>query len=326
MALQLVEAQRNMVYLKMALAAPSGGGKTMGALLIAYGMIKEKYPNLTDAEIWKKITIVDTENKSGQLYVNHTIGRNRIGKYLTISLGAPYTAEKYIEAIELCEENHIEVCIIDSTTHLWSGEGGLLEQQSNATKKTGNSYTAWRDITPMHNAFVQKMLQSELHIIATLRSKQEYSQEKNEQGKTIVKKLGMEPEQRKGMEYEFTVVLDIDSDHTTTSTKDRTSLFDGKTLNKITPEVGKDIMRWLNTAEPEEVKVISEGIHEADPIVTVEEVKAEIIVMCKYLGGQANSELMKTIREYTPTGNPNSINDIRVLMQLRSVLNDISPI
>jgi hypothetical protein len=322
--LQLRKAQRSMVWLKMAIAAPSGGGKTAGALLIAYGLMKEKYPALSDAELWDKIAIADTENGSGELYVNHEIGRFKIGQYNVIPLSAPFTAELYIEAIELCEQNKIEVLIIDSTTHLWSGEGGLLQQQQVATKKTGNSYTAWRDITPMHNAFVEKMLQSQVHIIATIRSKQEYAQEKNDQGKSVVKKLGMEPEQRKGMEYEFTLVLDVDTDHSATSTKDRTSLFDGK-MFKISPEVGTTLMKWLLTAD-ESTPEIKATYHPANPDKGIDALKERVIQLCKMKGGSKNPEVTSTVKQFEPSGNPNKLTNVSELLALEEALTKLEPL
>jgi hypothetical protein len=320
--LQLRKAKRSMVWLKMAIAAPSGGGKTAGALLIAFGLMKEKYPELSDAELWDKVAVADTENGSGELYVNHEIGNFKIGVYNVIPMSAPFTAEEYMQAIELCEKNAIEVLVIDSTTHLWSGEGGLLQQQQIATKKTGNSYTAWRDITPLHNAFVEKMLQSKVHIIATIRSKQEYAQTQNEQGKKIVQKLGMEPEQRKGMEYEFTLVLDVDTDHMATSTKDRTSMFDGK-MFKITPNTGETLMKWLLTADesPTEVRATSQpAARPANPETGIDAIKAEVMELCKLKGGSKNEKVMAAIAKQTDTGHPLKITDVSKLLALKEEL------
>jgi AAA domain len=224
--LQLKKATRRKAFLKAGITAPAGGGKTAGALLLAYGMMKEKYPELTDAELWNKVAIIDTENGSGELYVNSVIANTKIGEYNAITLTAPFTADKYISAIDMCEKGGMEVAIIDSTTHLWAGEGGLLEKQNviTAKSKSGNSYTAWREITPEHNHFVEKMLQCNMHVIATMRSKMEYVQEKDGDGNSKVRKLGLKPVQREGMEYEFTVFFDIDDNHTTVASKDRTGL------------------------------------------------------------------------------------------------------
>ena len=303
MALELKKAQRSKAYLKLGLAAPSGGGKTAGALLIAYGMLKEKYPKLSEDEIWGKIAIVDTENGSGQLYVGSEIADTKIGAYNVVTLEAPFEVDKYTKALTLCHEAGMEVCILDSITHAWSGEGGLLEQQGAIAKRTGNSYTAWRDITPQHNTFVEKLLGIPMHVIATMRSKQEYAQEKTDQGKNVVRKLGMEPEQRKGMEYEFTIMFDIDAEHNAFGSKDRTSIFDQRTFT-ITPEIGKKVMRWLEIGEDNPPAKVIATTQDED---SVADMKARVIAKLKALGGKDVPAIVEMIKRYAPSGNPNAI-------------------
>lgn len=324
MALELVKAQRNKAFLKLGVSAPSGGGKTLSSLLFAYGMLTGMYPEKTPEFRWSKIAIIDTENGSGQMYVGRHVGSLTIGQYNAVSILKPFTAEKYIEAIELCEDANMDFCIIDSTTHLWSAEGGLLEQQSAAARRSGNSYTAWRDITPMHNKFVQTMLQSQMHVIATMRAKQEYIiTEDNSSHKKSVKKMGLEPEQRKGMEYEFTTFLEIDAEHTAFGSKDRTGIFDQKYF-VITPEHGFEMYKWLSegTNAEKEVIAISE-LTQANSEEGKKTVKEEIISMCSALGGQNNSELMELLHKYNPKGNPNGINDSEKLIELRLALKDM---
>jgi|WetSurSiteA1Bulk_404760.scaffolds.fasta_scaffold00445_6 hypothetical protein len=322
MALQLKKAQRSQAYIKVGISAPSGGGKTVSALLLGYGLLKEAHPDWTNAEVWAHIAVIDTENGSGELYVNSNISGTKIGEYNAITLTAPFEADKYTQAIDLCQEAGMEVCIIDSATHLWSGEGGLLEQQSNAAKRTGNSYTAWRDITPQHNRFVESMLQSPMHVIATMRAKQEYVQEKDEKaGKSIVRKLGMEPEQRKGMEYEFTIFFEIDAEHVAKGTKDRTSMFDQRYFT-ITPKTGQEIMKWLAGSTEEPTKVIAES-HKADPAKAKENVNNQIIELCKKLGGSKNDALMEVLKKYDKSGNPNTIKDPKQLSDLYIELTDM---
>jgi hypothetical protein len=284
--------------------------------------MKEKYPDKPDDFLWNKIAIVDTENGSGELYVNGEFDGTKVGVYNAITLTPPFEVSKYIQAIKLCEEAGMEVCILDSTSHAWSGEGGLLEQQGAITKRIGNSWTAWRDITPQHNKFVETMLQSPMHIIATMRAKQEYVQDKDQNGKAAVKKLGLEPEQRKGMEYEFTTFLEISSEHEAFGAKDRTSIFDQRYF-KITPNVGREFMRWLNSgsdATPVVVATSQPTSHPADKKVAVSNLKSSIISLCKELGGSADAELMKLVKSYAPNGNPNSITDEEKLSELHSEL------
>lgn len=324
MALQLKKAQRSKAYLKLGMSAPSGGGKTLSSILLAYGLLKEAHPNWTDEQIWEKIAIIDTENGSGQLYVGSEFYNTTIGVYNVITLEAPFEAEKYIQAVDLCKEAEMEVCIIDSTTHLWSGTGGLLEQQNNAAKRGGNSYTAWRDVTPMHNRFVETMLQTPMHIIATMRAKQEYVQEKDSNGKTNIRKVGMEPEQRKGMEYEFTMFFEISNEHEAFGAKDRTSQFDQKTF-KITPEVGKQMMKWLEAGTDKPAEVVKESMEKADPKKALDSAHEQVLEQIKKLGGSKNPVLMTLLKENTPDGkgNPNSIKDVKQLIELHIKLQDL---
>jgi hypothetical protein len=123
----------------------------------------------------------------------------------------------------------------------------LDKQGKIADSGQGNSYTAWRKITPEHNALVEAMLQSPAHVIATMRAKQDYVQEKDEKtGKTTVRKIGLAPVQRDGMEYEMTVVMDIDANHVANASKDRTGLFDGRYFTP-TRDTGRELLEWLES-------------------------------------------------------------------------------
>jgi hypothetical protein len=225
---EIRKAQRHKAKLRLGIAGPSGAGKTHSSLLIAKG-------------IETKIGMIDTENKSGELEA----GKPGIPEYDVITLEAPFTCDKYINAIKLFEKEGYGVIIIDSLTHAWSGEGGLLDLQGKIVDSgKANSYTAWRFITPKHNALVEAILQSKCHIIATMRSKMEYCITDNS-GKKEVKKVGMEPIQRDGMEYEFTLFLDLDHNHTASASKDRTTLFDGQYF-KPSDQTGRKLLDWLN--------------------------------------------------------------------------------
>jgi hypothetical protein len=108
---------------------------------------------------------------------------------------------------------------------------------------TGNSFTNWAKLPPRHNAFIQEILQSPVHIIATIRSKQDYVLiEKN--GKVVPEKIGLKGKSREGFDYELTMLLELDIKHNTTATKDRTSLFIDKPEFKITTETGRKILDW----------------------------------------------------------------------------------
>lgn len=237
------KAERKKAKLRLGLAGPSGAGKTYSALKLAFGL-------------GGKIGLIDTEHGSGDLYAH-------LGDYDIIPLEAPYTVAKYLEAIKTFEDADYNTIIIDSLTHAWSGDGGLLDKQGKIADKGGNSYAAWRNVTPEHNSLVDAMLQSHCHIVATMRSKTEYVLETNDKGKQVPKKVGMAPIQRDGMEYEFTVFLDIAVSHTATTSKDRTGLFDGSFF-KISEDTGVTLLQWLDAGvDAPAVEVI--GLAEKGP-------------------------------------------------------------
>ena len=240
--MQLQTAQRKRAKIKMGLQGPSGSGKTMGALLTAFGLCGD----------WNRVAIVDTENHSAELYAH-------LGTYNVLALNGPYTPEKYIQAIELCEKAGMEVIIIDSVTHEWEN---LLEYHSSLQ---GNSFTNWNKITPRHNYFVQKILHSPCHIISTTRTKQDYVlNERN--GKMVPEKVGLKSVQRDGLEYEFTLVFDLDMKNNATASKDRTRLFFGKPEQKLSLETGKLIREWCNTGVDLNVDDVSARIGDCKSI------------------------------------------------------------
>jgi hypothetical protein len=225
--MQFRKAERKKAKARIGLAGPAGSGKTYSALLTAKGL-------------GEKIAFIDTENGSGDLYAN-------ICNYDILNITAPFTPDKYIQAIKAAEEAGYGTIIIDSLSHAWAGEGGLLDLQGKITDSgKANSYSAWRFVTPKHNAMVEAILQSKCHIIATMRSKIEYIQTIGNGGKTEIKKVGLAPIQRDGMEYEFTIFFELGQDHNANTTKDRTSLFDGQ---YFTPSVktGETIKAWLES-------------------------------------------------------------------------------
>ncbi len=215
--------------MRLNLSSPSGGGKTFSALLMAYGLVGD----------WSKIAVIDTEAGSASLY-------SHLGEFNTIDLQPPYSPERYIEAIDACIKAGMQCVIIDSSTHEWNGAGGCLESNDKlaAVRFKGNTWAAWNETTPRHDAFVNKVLQSPVHFITCTRSKTETVQGDDKK----VKKVGMKDLQREGWEYELTVSLNIDRDtHMATPSKDRTNLFEGKQPFVITEETGKVIKKWCES-------------------------------------------------------------------------------
>jgi hypothetical protein len=217
------KAERKQAKLRLALAGPSGAGKTYSALLIAKG-------------IGGKVAVLDTEKGSASLYSD-------LMDFDVVDLAAPFTPERYIEVITAAESAGYDTLIIDSYSHEWTGPGGCLEENERLAqlKFKGNTWAAWNETTPRHRKLTNKILGSSLHIICTMRSKTETVQG---EGKKIIK-LGMKSEQRDGTDYEFTVVLDVAHDsHEAVASKDRTRLFNGYEV--ITEEAGRKLIAWLN--------------------------------------------------------------------------------
>lgn len=318
--LVLGKAKRSQAWLKLGISGASGSGKTLSSLLLGYGLLKKKYPHKSDAELWGMIAIIDTENRSGELYVGTVVKGQKIGEYNAIPVSAPFDPGRFISAMKLCEDNGIEVAIIDTASKVWTGEGGLLEAQANAAKRSGNSYTAWRDVTPEHNKFVEYMLQSKLHVIVCMRAKQEYVQEKDQQsGKTSVRKVGMEPEMRRGIEFEFTTFLEINAEHQAFGAKDRMNLLDGKTF-VVTPETGAQMMEWLLGADTTATEVVAKA-HQAEPEVSMDSLKKEVLDLIVGLGGSKNNALMDVVKNFTGgNANFNVIKEATVMAELKNAL------
>ena len=214
--------------MRLAITGPVGSGKTYGALLIAQGL-------------GGKIAMIDTENGSGDLYAD-------MCDYDVQTITAPYSVQKYLAAIHEAEEADYDILIIDSLSHVWTGEGGLLDMHNQIVRgmKSGNSYAAWNQITPWHNRLIETMLNSRCHIIATMRSKTDYAQIQNDRGRTEIRKVGLAPVQRDGMDYEFTIVFDLSMEHTVTVSKDRTSMFDRQVFT-LSQDTGKTLRKWLDS-------------------------------------------------------------------------------
>ena len=246
MALVFKKAQREQVRIKISIAGPAGSGKTMSSLLMAYGLIKAEHPEWDDITIWDHIVVADSENGSASLYVGTQVGTTKIGAYNVIDLSPPFTTQTYIDAIHMAEEHNMSVIIVDSLSHVWSGDGGLLDEQGKIAARTNNSYTSWRTISPQYTKLVDTILQSPCHVITAVRAKMDYQQVKGDNGKTQVKAVGMGMVLRDGYEYEVTVALMLDADHVASATKDRTGLFDGQYFT-ITADTGKKLYEWLSS-------------------------------------------------------------------------------
>lgn len=226
--MQFNKAERKKSRLRLALCGVSGSGKTMSALMVAKGL-------------GGKTAVIDTENGSASLYSDRF-------DFDVLELEAPYTPERFIEAISLAENAGYDTVVIDSMSHEWVGSGGCLEINDllGKTKYKGNSFGAWGETGSRHIKFLEKIVTSKIHIIATVRMKNEHVQD----GKTKkVHKVGMKYEMREDFEYEFTSVFNIDRDgHYAISSKDRTGIFNDEPFI-ITPATGERFDEWLNSGK-----------------------------------------------------------------------------
>ncbi|PWN58607.1 AAA family ATPase [Chryseobacterium viscerum] len=281
--MQLKQSQRQQVRLRLGLSGASGFGKTYSALQLAYGMTQD----------WSKIAVIDTENSSASLYSD-------LGNYNVLDLQAPYSPERYIQAIELCENSGIEVIIIDSITHEWNGTGGCLDIH----EKLGGRFQDWANVTPRHQAFINKILQSTCHVITTTRRKIDYSLDVASNGKTQVVKHGTKEITRDGFEYELTINFElVNENHLAKASKDRTGLFMNKPEFIITSETGKMILDWCNSGIESESKSIPMEIpSQIQQRVSTEEEVYKAIQGCNSIAELLN--LYKQFPQYHKTLKP----------------------
>ena len=220
---------------RIAITGSSGSGKTVSALYLAYGITGD----------WKRVALIDTEHERARFYANRE--DLNIGEFLYASMSAPYSPEKYIDYVRSAAAAVGEdgVVIVDSFSHAWDNEGGVLDIKSQIAQQRGkNDYTAWDEAGKIQNNLVNTILSVNCHTIVTLRAKMAYAMEVNERGKTVPVKIGLAPVQRDNTEYEFDIVFQLERNHTAVLSKDTTFL-DGWS-GVITPELGAQLGEWLN--------------------------------------------------------------------------------
>ena len=241
--MQFKKAVKHERKLRLAFIGPAGSGKTLTALKVASGL-------------GGKIGFIDTEQGSAAIYADQFDFDQ-----LVLDTFAPST---YVDAIRAAADT-FDVLIIDSLSHAWTGKNGALEQVDRS-KSHGGGFGAWRNVTPQHNAMVEAILTAPSHVITTIRSKIEYVQEKDHRGKTQIRKVGMQPVQRDGLEYEFDIVGDIDQTHTLTISKTRYSGIADRVIAMPGEPLGVEIQEWLQGVEapaPEEDEEPSEPVQQA---------------------------------------------------------------
>lgn len=253
-------ASRTQSLLRLAIAGASGSGKTMSMLRVAGGLaraIAERGTVARPAD--QMIGLVDTERSSAKLYADYQIpGGPVIAPFDTIDLTPPYTVERYIAAIRMFEHAGYPIIIVDQISHAWAGAGGLLEVLGQVAGRMGNdTFRAFDEITPKQNRFVDELLATNAHLLVSMRSKtawtkEEYTDSRGNK-KTRPKRIGMAPVQRAGTEYEFTSLLNLDTEgNLATCLKDRTGVFGAAEIGKLTEKHGQALSDWLFSGAPAE--------------------------------------------------------------------------
>lgn len=245
------KATRKKAKLRMALTGVSGAGKTLGALYIASGITGGN---------WDKIALIDTEHERARFYADRS--DLNTGSFLYAPMSPPYSPERYKQLVTeaAAAVGPDGVVIVDSLSHAWNNEGGVLEIKDKIAGQQGkNSYTAWSEAGKYQNDLINTILAVDCHTIVTMRSKMEYAMQENERGKMQPVKIGLAPVQRDDTEYEFDIVLDIARNHIAAASKDTTFL--DKFGAVITPELGVQLKNWLDSGtEPERCEICGRTI------------------------------------------------------------------
>jgi len=300
------KAKREQIWVKVLGAGASGSGKTYSMLRLATGFAKKS---------GGKIAAIDTENGRIRYYANEF-------DFDDLQLEAPYTPEKYIEAIDTAVDGGYTILIIDSITHEWDY---CLEVHS---KMPGNSYTNWSKITPRHDPFMERILQSPLHVFATVRGKDEYVME-DKNGKQVPKKVGLGYKQRDNTEYNYTVTFNIDQQtHVADAMKDNTHLFENR-YDVLTEKDGMALYDWANSgdvpAPKPQPKTETPKFEESLPVDELTQAKEKIKTIVAELTSLKVSEadIKTAIKSKHVVANYTTIKDIEVANAVIEALNKI---
>jgi len=253
MTVVFTPATRASSFARIALTGPSGSGKTYTALTIAH-------------ELGNRIAVVDTERGRAALYS----GLN-LWKFDSLNPQS-FSPVSLTEALGVASGAGYPVVVVDSLSHYWMGVDGMLEQ-ADRRAKGGNSFSGWKEVRPEERRMLDALASYPGHVIVTLRVKTEYVIEENERGKKVPRKVGMKPEQREGIEYEFDVVADLDLDNTLSVSKTRVPMLHGAVIQKPGAEFAATIRDWLAEGEdvPGPLLFRSKAL---DPDATVADLKA----------------------------------------------------
>ncbi|WAA20375.1 AAA-ATPase [Mycobacterium phage VRedHorse] len=226
MSLSFKPATREASYARIALSGPSGSGKTYTALALGTALAD-------------KVAVIDTERGSASKYV----GLN--GWQFDTVQPDSFSPLSLVELLGLAAGGEYGCVIVDSLSHYWMGVDGMLEQADRHAVR-GNTFAGWKEVRPDERRMIDALVSYPGHVIVTMRSKTEYVIEENERGKKTPRKVGMKPEQRDGIEYEFDVVGDLDHDNTLTVVKSRIHTLAKAVVPMPGEEFAHQIRDWLS--------------------------------------------------------------------------------
>ena len=216
--------------LRFAVCGPSGSGKTYTLLKLA-------------TELGGPIALIDTEHGSASKYAD-------IFEFDVLELDS-YDPLRLMEIIDEAANSNYKVLCIDSLSHFWIGKDGELEKVDRAARRmqTPNSFAAWKQVTPIHNALIDKIIGAQLHILVSMRAKTEWILDRDERtGKTVPRKVGLAPVMRDGIEYEFDVCGDMDQENNLQITKSRCPKLAGCMFPKPGKDMANILREWLGSA------------------------------------------------------------------------------
>lgn len=234
MTIAFVPATRAATKARIALTGPSGSGKTYTGLTIAHRLAGDG-----------RLAVIDTERGKSQMYK----GIN--GWDFDVFCPQAFSPASLTEALGVAAGVGFPCVMLDSWSHYWSGTDGMLEQVDKRARN-GNNFSGWKEVRPDERRMIDAIVSYPGHVVVTLRVKTEYVIEDVEKGGRTVKaprKVGLKPEQREGMEYEFDVIGDLDLDNTLTVSKTRIPMLHGAVTEKPGPEFADTIRDWLADGE-----------------------------------------------------------------------------
>jgi len=292
---EIRKAERRNVCARVAFIGPSGAGKTYSSVHYARGLVGPE----------GNVVVIDTEQGSSEMY------SDKAGGFSVLTLDAPYSPKRYMDAIDVVEKMWDEgqvplkqrVLIVDQITHAWAGEGGVLDYVDSQAGTSKNSFAAWKKGTPIQQAFIERLLRVEGHLIVTMRSKTEWVLEKDSNGKTVPRKIGLAPVQRNDIEFEWQVVFDIEQDsNQARATKDRTSLYAGRVFQP-SEEHGKKLADFLAAGKP--LADPAPPAPKGEELLAPEQVAA--LVNAAKVAGRGKEEFLNVVEKAAGTRNPKEV-------------------